>query len=202
MQTLQRLLLFFLMLSLHISCAAAGTEPWTPAEGPYSDEAASCIYGWIYHNVPSDELPDSTNYRNIRLVKKLVNGTLIWAYSNGNSFDAEAFLQHFSNRNDSVKLLRLQDGGLLFVLDPCCLKISRDTSSPQGRITPGCQSPPYPPHQWYATLFNETSEVTFYFSAVGPFSAGLDARMPFGLDDGSDRATNPWQDEAHMLARL
>lgn len=161
---------FLLGQLIFASCSVAGTGSWEPVDGPYDREAARSLYEWIDNNIQhSQTLSPSDNNRDVSLLKKLVKGTLIWAYSYGSIFDGHDFLLHFSAKDESVEMLPLHDGGLLFMLENGCLKISRDRSSPEDRIFPEENKPLHLRSRWYATVFNNLSEVTFYFSAVGPF---------------------------------
>lgn len=146
----------------------AATAPWEPVAEPYSVDAATTINRWIDTHLYAKTQSPSANARDNILMKRLVKGTLIWAYCYGNSFDANNFLLLFSGKDESFQLLPLHNGGLLFMLNSGCLKISRDRSSPEDRIFPEDDKPLYPRNRWYATIFNTSTEITFYFSAVGP----------------------------------
>lgn len=151
------------------TCSVVSAESWEPVDGPFNSEAARSLSEWINSNLHSTGNDRSVNAHDIRIIKNLVKGTLIWAYSYGSTFNQHDFLLHFSQKDESVQLMSLHNGGMLFVLNTVCFKISRDNSSPEGRVYPQDQTDPHSRDRWFASIFNGSSEISFYFSAVGPF---------------------------------
>lgn len=159
-------ILILLMTAALPACAAS----WVPVDGPYSAEAEQALFRWVQQQVAQGTIVPPPGSRDVKLLRNLIRGTLVWAYSYGSSFNTDAFLHHFTNRDDVLGVLKLQNGGLLFVLDSCNFKISRDKSCPENRITQNGEGPDHPRERWYASAFNSEVEISFYFSAVGPYS--------------------------------
>ncbi len=159
------LLLWFLLSGC---CAVGFAEPWQPVDGPYSREAARAIYHWIESRVPLDAKVPSPDFQEYLLYRNLFKGALIWAYSYGSSFDADDFLRHFSNRDDSLKVHRLQNGGLLLISQQGCFKISKDCRRPENTIDSKAGPSSGPRERWFVSAYNNRSEISFYFSQVGP----------------------------------
>ncbi len=168
MNCLQRCLLSILILFITITAPACAGS-WVPVDGPCSAEAEQTLFHWVQQQIATGNITPSSKCHDARILRNLIRGTLVWAYTYGCSFDAETFLHHFANRDDSVKYLQLQNGGLIFILESCNLKISRDNCGPENRISDGKGSETLR-ERWYASAFNNEVEISFYFSAVGPYS--------------------------------
>ena len=169
MSCLKKCLLTILIL-LITSAPSAGATSWAPVDGPYSAEAELALYRWIQQQVALGTIEPSPGSRDIKLLRNLIRGTLVWAYSYGSSFNTEAFLHHFANRDNAVRYLKLQNGGLIFVLDSCNFKISWDDAGPESHIAENGETSGHLRERWYASAFNNNTEISFYFSAVGPYS--------------------------------
>lgn len=168
---MRRVICLCLVIGLFLfgTCPVAQAGSWEPVDGPYNTEAARSLYEWIESNIHATTNDPSQNARDIHVLKNLVRGTLIWAYSYGSTFNKEDFLLHFSKKDEAIQLVPLQNGGVLFVLEDACFKISRDKSSPEGRVYPHDPTDPQSRDRWFASIFNGQAEISFYFSAVGPF---------------------------------
>lgn len=185
---MQRLLCLFLLVSqlLYASVAVAGTDRWHPAGDDYSRETARCIDEWIDSHLQSNPDSPSSRLRDLMLLKNLVKGTLIWTYNYGTHFDSQTFLQFFRDMDDSIKISPLENGGLLFALETSYFKISRDQRTAADRIFPENQRHLYSDNRWFASVLTGPAEISFYFSAVGPFPLGiLSPPKPLTLQDSS-----------------
>lgn len=162
-------LLSILLLGLLAgSCSISFAGSWEPVDGPYSREAALAITHWIEKQVPFEAKAPSPGCQEYLLYRNLFKGALIWAYTYGSSFSADDFLRHFSNRDDSLAILRLDNGGLLLSSQHGCFKISRDRRRPEASIDSEVQPSSGPRDRWFVSAFNDRSEISFYFSEVGP----------------------------------
>lgn len=159
--------LLCLLLVFGFPCQAEAEEAWRPRRASFSKGASSTLDNWINQHVPLESSPYSVTNCNIRLIKRLVRGTLIWAYSHGNNFNADMFLESFTNKDDSLTVAPMANGGLIFWLNNACLKISIHEIPTTARsdsteaITPS--------GKWYAALFANGQDTMFYFSGVSPF---------------------------------
>lgn len=165
------LYLCLLLIQLCLApCAVAAPKSWEVVDGPYSLAAASSLYDWIdSQSWGNPSAPIS--HRDRDLLYNLVKGSLIWAFSYGNSFDSHDFLLHFANKDATIKLSPLENGGLLFTLETAFFKISQDRRSAESIVFPENDKSLYPRERWFASICNSSSEIMFYFSAVGPFSS-------------------------------
>lgn len=163
-------LCLLLLQFLAVPCAMAAPERWKVVDGPYSTAAARSIYDWIDTQSTEDPTSPISNLdRN--LLRNLVKGSLIWAYSYGNSFNPHDFLLHFSNRDETIEISYLDTGGLLFSLNSAFFKISTDLKSAKTNVFPENNKAIYPRKRWFASICTSSSEIMFYFSVVGPFSS-------------------------------
>lgn len=164
-----------LLLFLSGFCSAAFAGSWEPVDGPYSHEAGRTISRWIENQVPYEAIAPSTEWPESGLYKNLFQGTLIWAFAYGSSFDAGDFLKHFSNRDNSVTIMHLTNGGLILATHSGFFMISKDGRRPENSISSKKSPFTGPRERWFASAFNDRSEISFYFSEVGPFIDCVDS---------------------------
>ncbi len=105
---------------------------------------------------------------------RLVTGILAWAYTEGNRFDPEEFLQGFRERDDSVYVLRYPNDGLGLVIRGAFIRVELDTARPE--FLRDEDRPLWPREgRWFAEIGCGSHSQIFYFVAATPDESGLTA---------------------------
>ena len=142
--------------------------------GPFDDEMARSIRQWrIVHNWELSTLLTKTQQATF---DSLVRGILNWAYTKGNAFNRDDFLNFFSGRDDSVLIIPYPNGGVGLVVRGAYIRVELDTTRPElsGLGSPGL----YPDEgRWYAEIGCSTHSQIFYFLAATPSEGSLTAKQ-------------------------
>lgn len=139
--------------------------PWTLIEQsvPYDPLLAESIQRW--HDNHLWEIDTLLTTEQQQIFKELVLGTLTWAYTRGNSFNADEFLDSFKDRDDSVYVIRYADGGIGLVLRGVYLRIVLDRTKPD--FLSNKEDNEWPQAgRWFAEIGCGSNSQTFYFLAA------------------------------------
>lgn len=158
-------LIALLALLILLSAPPLLAQSWNLEKIPHSEDVERLLHRWIELN--RHEFCGEFKVEEEDLLKRLLTGTLGWAHANGNHFDAQAFLDLFSNRNDRIGWCHLPQGGLLFVLESTYLRIALDPTISE--FLPTRPESEFPLEgRWFAAFGSGNRTSLFYFSNVGP----------------------------------
>lgn len=139
-----------------VSSAWTYTEDSLPSDFPLADS----VQRWRSMHYIEIKATLTEEQRQISL--EIVRGALNWAYSYGNWFDADEFLDTFADRDDSVYVIRYPDGGLGFVIRGAYLRIQPDRSK-----SSFFSDTHWPDEgRWFAEIGCGSHSEIFYFDAV------------------------------------
>lgn len=142
--------------------------------GPFDAEMALSIRQWrMMHNW---ELSTLLTGKQQTTFDCLVRGILNWAYTRGNTFSRDDFLNCFNGKDESVLVIPYPNGGVGLVVRGAYIRVELDTSRPE--LAEMESSGLWPDEgRWYAEIGCSTHSQIFYFLAATRSNDSLTANQ-------------------------